>query len=152
MAPCIVSLTIAAPTATVFALASDVRSWVGRVKAIKKIEVLTQGDVGLGTKWRETRVMFGREATEKLEFTAFSRGKSYTVGCESCGAKYKTAFEFIPEGAGTRVQVTMTVKPLTFFAKLMSPLGALMMGPMKKLLLGDLEDLKREAESGGGRQ
>ncbi len=149
MSPCTVSLHIAAPPATVFALASDVRGWVGRVKAIKKVEVLTQGNIGLGTKWKETRVMFGRDATEKLEFTGFSQGKSYTVGCESCGAKYKTTFEFLPENGGTLVRVTMVVKPLTFFAKLMSPLSALMMRPMmKKCLLGDLEDLKREIESG----
>lgn len=44
--------------------------------------------------------------------------------------------------------MTRVVKPLTFFARLMSPLGALMMGPMKKCLLGDLEDLRREIESG----
>jgi uncharacterized protein YndB with AHSA1/START domain len=149
MAPCTVSLHINAPPATVFALASDVRSWVGRVKAIKKVEVLTSGNVGLGTKWRETRMMFGREATEKLEFVWWSVGKSYAVGCESCGAKYRTTFEFIPEDGGTLVKVSMVVKPVTFFAKLMSPLGALMMGGMKKCLLGDLEDLKREIESGG---
>ncbi len=45
------------------------------------VERLDSGtDFGVGTTWRETRVMFGREATEVMEIVAVDEGRSYD-GC-----------------------------------------------------------------------
>ena len=41
-------------------------------------------------------------------------------------------------------------KPLTFMAKVMSPIGKLMTGIMRKCVDQDLEDLKRLAEQRAG--
>jgi hypothetical protein len=91
--------------------------------------------------------MFGREASEEMYFSAFEPPKRYEVRCESCGAEYRSVFAFRPDGAGTVVDMTFDAKPVSFFAKLMSPLAFLMMGGMKKCMDQDLEDLKKAAET-----
>lgn len=138
---------IDAPPATVFAFATDLERMAGRIKGITKIEKLTPGPVGLGTKFKETRVMFGREATETMEFTAFEPNQRYTLSADSCGAHFDSTFHFKPEGSGTLLTLEMQLEATSFFAKLMKPLTMLMMGPMKKCIMQDMDDLKASAEA-----
>ena len=140
------SRTVAAPPARVFEVFTDLRNAPGRIKAILKLDVLTDGPVGKGTRFRETRKMFGKEATETMEITDFQPGRSYTVRAESCGARYTTMFAFAPAGAGTRVDMTFTIESLTFWAKLFSPLMGLMSGVIRKCFEADLADLQAAAE------
>src|SRR5438046_1974470 len=91
---------VAAPPATVFDVFSDLDHAPGRVSGTQRVEKLTPGPVGVGTRFKETRVMFGKEATEEMTFTAFDPGRGYTLGAESCGCRYITDFRFEPDGAG----------------------------------------------------
>ena len=147
MASMKITTQIAAPPETVFDVAADLPNAAEHVDGITKIEMLTDGPVGAGTRFRETRVMMGREATEEMEVTAFDRPRSYTVEATSCGCHFASSFTFTAEGDGTQVVLNTQSKPLTLFAKLMSPLGALMMGPMKKAMAQDLDCVKAVAES-----
>lgn len=143
-----VSTHIAAPQQEVFALLADLEGAADRIEAIQKIELLTDGPVGKGTRWRETRRVFKREATEELEISAFDPPNGYDVTCESCGCTFTTRIRCTPEGGGATVTMSMQSKANTFVAKLMRPLGFLMAGAMKKCVAKDLEELKRHAEGG----
>jgi carbon monoxide dehydrogenase subunit G len=143
-----VSQKIAAPLEEVFALFSDFHHVAGRIPAITKLEVLTPGPIGVGTRFRETRMMFKREATEEMEITAFTPGKSYEISCQSCGAMYCSLFRFEPENGGTRVSVDFTTRAVSWLAWLMAPLSRLMMPMMKKCVLQDIEGMKKVAEQG----
>lgn len=150
MASCVIETRIQAPPARAFAAFTDLRNAAGRPKAIKKLEVLTDGPIGVGTRFRETREMFGREATEEMEISTFEPGRSFTISCTSCGVAYATRFDFVPGGDGTNVRVEMTTRRLTIFAKIVGPLMGAMMGKMmRKCLMADLEDLRRGIEGGG---
>ena len=141
------SVQIAAPPDRVFALMSDFPNAAGRVTAIKKMEMLTTGPVGLGTKFKETRVMMGKEATETMEVVEFDPPRSYTLAAYSCGSDYRSTMRCEPDGAGTKVTFDFKSTPRTFFARLCSPLMMLLMGGMlKKCVVRDLEDLRRVAE------
>lgn len=142
------SKRINAEPSRVFEVGTDVGSFAGVVPSIKRIEVLTPGPVGKGTRFRETRVMFGKEATETLEFTEFTPPTGYTIGCTSCGVEYATRFDLRGSGGGTDLTMTMSCRPVTLFAKIIGPLTGLMMrGTMKKMLEADLECLKKAAEA-----
>lgn len=142
---------VEAPVDRVFEVFSNVREAPKHIKGITALEVLTDGPIGKGTRFRESRVMFGKTATETLEFTEFQRSHAYTVGCTSCGVDYATRFAFTPTGsAATDVTMTTTAHPVTLAAKIMSPLMGLMMkGAMKKALDADLHAMKAAAERGG---
>jgi hypothetical protein len=140
---------VAAPVDAVFDAATDLENAAEHIRGIEKIELLTPGAVGVGTRWRETRKMMGHEATETLEITAFDRPRSYTIGCQSCGSFFETTFHFAPAAADTTdVSVEVNCEPRSFMTRLMAPLGNLMFGKMMRTCMdADLDDIKRAAES-----
>ncbi len=142
-----ISKTIDAPVDRVFSVMSDIPHAEETVSGITKIEMLTDGPVDRGTRWRETRLMFGREATEELEITRFVPNRSYAVECESCGVHFKTDFRFHPQDGQTKVEMEMTTRPLSWMARIMSPLTFMMRGMLIKALTQDLDDCKRAIES-----
>lgn len=137
-----------APVERVFAVASDIERAPEVISAITKMDMLTPGPVGVGTRFRETRIMFGKEATEVMEFTVFDPPRSYTLVADSHGCHYVSTFRFTPEAGGTRVDFEFTGDAHSFGAKVMSAvMGPLMKGTMRKMLAKDLRELKRSAEA-----
>jgi len=141
-----VSKIIDAPLDRVFEVFTDLPGAPGRVSAIMKLEVLTDGPIGMGTRFRETRVMFKKEATETMEFIDFDPPRSYTVEANSCGCHYETSFRFEPHDGGTKVTAVFSWQARSFMAKLMSPLGKLMGSMCIKAFNKDLGELKAHCE------
>lgn len=142
-----VSRHIDAQPDCVFQLASDFARLPERIPEITRVEVQTPGSVGVGTKFRETRVMFGKEATETMEVTGFNPPHEYQLRAGSCGARYDSIVRFDPDGAGTLATITLTITPQSLFAKLMQPLGWMMNGMLKKCFAKDLDGLAKSAEA-----
>ncbi len=143
-----IEVDVNAPRERVFGAFCDLENMTDRISGITKIELLTDGEVGKGTRWAETRVVLKREHTEELEFDEFSPPGELGVRCESCGVDYRFRYAFSDQHGSTRVVLTGEGKPLTFMARLMTPVGLLFSGTMKKALLQDMEDLKAVVESG----
>ena len=141
------TVAIAASPDKVFALATDLDRWSKAIKSIVRVEKLTPGPVAVGTRFKETRVMFGRECTEEMTFTELNPPTSYTLEANACGCLYRSVFKVASQGDGSELTLSFDAKPLTFFAKLMSPLGKLMAGTMRKCIQQDLEHLKAALES-----
>src|SRR4051812_25074752 len=116
------SKTIAASVEQVFAAMADIPNAPSRVPAILKVEMLTPGPVGVGTKFKETRKMFGKEATETMEFTAFEPNRRYVLSANSCGMLMNTELLFTPEGTATRVDMNMTAQATSMKTRIMGTL------------------------------
>jgi len=143
-----VSETIKAPVGEVFRVFTDWRNIEARVSGIKKIEFLAKGGrPEVGMKWRETRVMFGREATEEMWITEIKPNQSYVVEAESHGTKYRSTYEFIDKGRETEVKLEFAGIPVSFAAKIMSVLGVIFASSVKRALADDMADLKKVIES-----
>lgn len=142
-----VSRTIQASAEEVFDASTDIHSWAEVVPAITQIEPLTEGPVGVGTRFRETRVMWGREATEEMEFLEFERPGRYVLGAESHGCRYRTTFTLTPDGSGTKLEMNFDGEPLTFGAKVMTFLMKPMMKKMGDMCAKDLEAIRDHLES-----
>ena len=140
---------INAPIEAVFARATDFPNAANAVTAITKMEMLTDGPVGLGTRFRETRMMFGREATEEMEVVEFEPPSRFRLHAESHGSRYRTEYRYTEADGGTDLEMIFEATPLTFFAKVMS---VVMMPMMKKMMVNecgkDLDELKAAAEAG----
>ena len=63
--------------------------------------------------------------------------------------RWNCRFAFAPDDGGTRVDVEMASRPVSLMGRIMSPLGALMAGTMKKCLAADLDELRKAAETPG---
>lgn len=148
MAEIKVTQYIAAPPDVVFSSATDIEHWVENIDGIARVEVLTDGDFRLGTKFKETRVMFGKEATEEMEVTEFKPPSLYAVEAKSCGSLFYSRFEFTGNDAGTLVTLIFDGQPLTAGAKVMGVLtGWLMKKSVQKCVQEDLLNLKQVIES-----
>lgn len=144
-----VSSRIEAPVERVFAAYTDLENAPSVISAIKRIEILTPGPVGVGTRFRETRVMMGKEATEEMTFAVFEPGARYVLTAESHGSKYTTTFRFTPEGNATRVTCDFLGEPQTAGAKILTALMLpLMKGMIRKCLVQDIDDVRRSVEAG----
>jgi carbon monoxide dehydrogenase subunit G len=141
-----VERTIAAPPERVFAAATDVHHFADIVPAIERVEVLTPGPMGVGTRFRETRKVFGRSATEEMRVVAFDPPRSYLVTAESHGCRYRTEFRFEPVAAGTRMTMDFGAEPLTLAAKVLSVLMKPMLKKMAELCAQDLDAIKAHVE------
>ena len=130
-----------------FDLYSDLRGASGNLSGIHSLEVLTDGPVDVGTRFRETRIHFGHKVSELLEVTAFEAPEMFQVECLSHGAHCTHVFKFSDQDGKTRVNLDFKAEPITWYARLMSVFSFLMTGPMRKCSEQDLADLQRLSEA-----
>jgi hypothetical protein len=144
------TIRINAAQERVFDVFTDLRNAPGRIKSIIRMEVIGDGVVGKGTRFRETRKMFGKEATETMEITRFDPPRAYTVEANSCGMHYVSQFDFKADGTATVVTMTFGGTPQTFFAKVMGKIMGKRMAEMcRKAVEKDMMDLQEVIESKG---
>ena len=119
---------IHAPAQAFFDAFSDVAAWNGWMQGVVSVEVLTEGGFGVGTQWRETRRMFGRDASEVFEVTAWDPPRLAAVLVDGRkGSTGKGAFRFryeLSPGAGgaTHVRMQGEVEMPGWFSRLMARL------------------------------
>ncbi|MFI9821606.1 SRPBCC family protein [Streptomyces sp. NPDC052013] len=141
---------IAAPRDRVWDALTDLRSMERRLKGVTKVEVLTQGPFDVGTRWRETRRMFGKEATEEMWVTACAPAERYVVEAESHGMHYVSEWDLHADGPGaTTVRMTFTGRPTGRQGLLARLLGGLGAGAVRKAMAKDLDDIASSVEQGG---
>jgi carbon monoxide dehydrogenase subunit G len=140
---------IAAPPERVWSILTDLDDSPRTISAITSVERLS-ADQGLqvGTRWRETRTMFGKEATEVMEVTAVDPGSSYVVEAESGNVHYRSRLSVEPSGEGSVLTMTFHGEPRGALTKFVAAtVGKLMQGATRKALAKDLDDIARAAES-----
>lgn len=142
MAEVVCTLEIQANQETVFEVFSDLEKAPQRIQGIKSLEVLTPLPIGEGTAFRETRIMYGREATEEMTITQFEPPHRYCVEAHSHGTHFVTHYLFEESDQGTHITLRFKGIPKSLFAKLFSFMAIFMMRSVKKCLEDDMKDLK----------
>ena len=153
MKPIRVERTVTAPAERVWAIITDLDRSATVIEGIDRVERLDGGaGFGVGTRWRETRTIFGKEATEVMEIAAVEPGRSYVATANSRGMRYRT--EVGVEGAGpgvSRLWMKMGGEAEGAVAWVMGVvLGPLFRGATRRLLAKDLDEIAAAAEAGGG--
>lgn len=141
-----VTTRVAAPIDHVFGVFTDIESSPGRVRHIHRVQLLTSTGFHLGTRWRETRELAGREVSGECEVTDFEAGRQYTISAEMRGARVDARFSFTPVIGATDVTLELELIPQSFGAVLAAPVGRLMFGPLRRAIEADLADLRLACE------
>ena len=139
---------MAAPVQQVWQVATDLPGSPEVLRGVDAVEVLTPGPFGVGTRWRETRAMMGRSATEEMTVTAVEPQRSYRVESESRGARYVSTLAFAPSAdGGTDMTMSFGGRPTSTVARVIgavtAPLGR---RAVAKALQQDLDDIAAAAE------
>ena len=137
-----VATVVTAPVERVFGVFTDVAHSAERVSNIQKIEMLTVGDVKLGSRWLETREVFGRPDSAEMEVTAFEKNRTYTITHKKAGARIDAVFTFNPVAEGTRVQIEFILGGHGLPPGALAPLRMAIGSKVREEIGQDLEDLK----------
>lgn len=142
-------VTVDASAERVFDVLTDLDSAPEWMNGEVRIEKLTEGDFAKGTEWRETRKMFGKDATEYFEVTGYDRPNRvdlYVDGTKGTTGKgrYDFTYRLYPDGKKTRVVFSGEISEMGFFGKIF---GRFFSGFFKKAMRKDLDAMAAYAES-----
>lgn len=145
-----ISVAINSNPESIWEKITDIENATNHISGINKIEILNKPEEGLlGLKWKETRTLFGKTATETMWITEAEKYKYYKTRAESHGSVYTTVISITPENNQVVLSMEFGAKAQSFGAKIMYFLmGWVMKGATKKALMQDLLDIKRSVEQG----
>lgn len=143
---------VQAPVERVWAVLTDVAHADQTLSGVTQVELITDGPYGVGTQWRETRRMFGKEATEQMQVTAAEEPTRTVVEADSSGVHYVTEFRLGQDtDNATRLAMSFTATQAQanpaqkVLWTLFSRLGA---KATEKVMKKDLQDIAARAERG----
>ncbi len=126
---------------------TDIEHSEQTISAIDKIEVLEKPESLNGFKWKETRTMFGKEATEIMWITESEKNHYYKTRAESHGMVYVSSLSIEDEDDHEVLIMGFEGEPQSFGGKVMNMIfGKMMMSSMEKAILKDLEDIRNVVE------
>ncbi len=121
---------------------TDLTTYSGWMQNLVRVESLTDGPMSEGSRFREIRLMFGKEASEEFEVTTFepsSRLGLHVDGTKGATGRGSFQFDYLltPTPDGTEFRMTATIDMGGgFFTNLVSKL---MGGMFKKAIVKDLD-------------
>jgi hypothetical protein len=128
-----------------FEVLSNVETFSKAVPAIQSIEILSEHKRGLETRFRETRLMHGRDVTSELRVHEFEEGRRIGMTADAAGASWETLFEILTtSGPTTSLRTTLVATPLSFVSRLTTPL---MLSLVRQGIHGDVAAVQAYCDS-----
>ncbi len=132
---------------SVFRTLADIKNFSVAVPEITNVEFLTEQQYGVGTRFRETRLMNGKEAATELEVTELIEGEHIRLVSIAGGTLWDTVFKVAQmpgEKQPTQMRMSMSCQPQNFFAKIMVPA---ILPMVSKCVQADMDAVKAHCES-----
>ena len=120
MKPIVVIKTIKAPIDIVFATVSDIRQFSKALPHVSDFEILSDIQMGDGTRFRETRIMNGKENTGEFEVTEYISNEKVRIVTDSHGTVWDTLFELTHQQNETLLTLTMEAKAYQLIPKIIN--------------------------------
>ncbi len=94
-----------APADALWRVLTDVEGLEGVLSGVTRVERLAGIGYAIGTRWRVTRAMLGRETSEELEVVGIDEGRSTTLAAEASGIVTRTelTLEPVTDAAGQTI-------------------------------------------------
>ncbi|MFC0522100.1 SRPBCC family protein [Pontibacillus salicampi] len=89
---------------------------------VVKNEILTEGPMGVGTRFRETREIKGREAASIIEITEFDKPNTFSVRSDVDGLSTFYHYTLTDKEGGTEVDFVCNIEAETLRMKLVKPI------------------------------
>ena len=144
-----IDIEIKALKEKVWKVITDIENSVNTISGIEKIEILNKPkDTVVGLKWKETRTIFGKSATETMWITEATENDYYKTRAESNGAIYQTILKLSEKENTTFLTMEFNSEAITIKGKIMAFIfGRMLNKTMKKLIKKDLIDIKTTVEN-----
>jgi carbon monoxide dehydrogenase subunit G len=103
------SIVIPRPIEQVFDFATDLNNAPLLLPGVTRTEILTEGGMKPGARFRETRGVKGKERSAVIEVVEHERPRLHKAAAGMLGMKASYTFRFSPEPQGTRVDMEAEV-------------------------------------------
>ncbi|WP_229675718.1 SRPBCC family protein [Hoyosella rhizosphaerae] len=136
------------PIGNVWRVITDLDHSPQILSSVTRVERLTEGSFRVGMRWRETRKLLGKEATEEMWVSAMEVPGRIVITSEDGGVRYVSEIHLTEVNGGTDVVYTFSAElpELHGLRKLVSnTLGYLGAAITKRMISQDLDDIARAA-------
>lgn len=132
----------------VWQIISNIEGSAEVISGIEGIDILEKPTNGLvGLKWEETRIMFGKTATEVMWITEAEKNKHYKTRAEGPGVIYETTMAVADDGSNTSLSMQFESEATSFGSRIFSGLMSFFIKKsMRNAIEQDLVDIKAAAE------
>jgi carbon monoxide dehydrogenase subunit G len=140
----------AAPADVAWAVMTDLERSAAVLSGVTRIERLDDGTgFDVGTRWRETRTVLGREASEELAVTAIDHAdRRCVLEADNRGTHYVSTMAATPTPTGALLQMTLESRDGGFAGRLRArTIGRAVEGMTRSALEQDLRDVAAAAEA-----
>jgi carbon monoxide dehydrogenase subunit G len=138
-----ISILFHRPVHEVFDYLSDFQNGPQWQSGLQGVGRITEGPIGVGTRFTSVRKAMGRRMESGIEFTAFELNKRFAIKSYSGSSPFKQTFQFEQEGEGTRLNSTFELE-LGGLMNLAEPLVA---PRVRREMKADFDTLKEIIES-----
>ena len=112
------------------------------IESYEAVEFVGTQHEGVGTRWRQTRTVFGRSHSQVMEVTSWEGPRSFALVAEESGARYETRYELAPVEGGTEVVMTFSVTGTNPLSRVfVRTIGRRLLRGTGEAMARDLEDL-----------
>jgi carbon monoxide dehydrogenase subunit G len=135
---------VEASPAAVFAFVTDLKNATKHIPGVKKLELLSKGELGVGSRFLQERTILGTTLEQEMEITEFDPPTTYAARGEAHGCEVTGRLSLESEETGTRVRAELTVEPQGFAGKLAA---SMILKGAEIAMHEDLEAMKSALES-----
>lgn len=139
-----VTKTINAPLEFVFRTVAEIENFSKAIPHIVKVEFLSENKTGIGAKFRETRIMMGKEASTVLEVTEYSENERIRLVSDESGTIWDSLFTVKTVDDATELTLVMEARPYKTMARILNPFTAFM---VRKGVVSDMDAVKQYCET-----
>ncbi|MFK7843757.1 MAG: SRPBCC family protein [Rhodothermales bacterium] len=136
--------TVKAPISHVFDTVSNIENFSKAIPHIINVEFLSDVKTGVGAKFRETRIMNGRETKTDLEVTSYEENQHVRLVSDSHGTVWDTVFTFVEQTEDIKLKMVMEAKSYKLSARIM---GYFIKGMVQKALDEDMDAVQSYCEA-----
>ena len=134
---------IRAPKNRVFSTIADIQNFAKAVPDIVDIEFLSESQKGMGTRFKETRIINGKEHIEELEVTEYLENEHIRLVTDNYGTVWDSQFTVREIDDATELTLVLTAKAYKILPKLLNPIMSYF---IKKAIAKDLRAVKSYCE------
>ena len=135
--------TINAPVDKVFDTLANINQFRQAIPHIVKVEFLSDTKAGVGTRFRETRLMRGKEVSNDLEVVEYVPNEHVRIVADTHGTVWDTVFSVRAKDGLTELTMVMDARPHQLLPKIMTPL---IMPMVTKAIVQDMDSVKAFCE------
>ena len=135
--------SIQAPAEAVFEVLADPDRFAQAISGVTQLEVLSGMRSGVGTRYRQSRTMNGKESVMEFEVTEHVKNERLRILNETHGTVWDSLFTLAPIGSSTTLTMRMEARSRRLIPRMLLPMICLL---IRKAVEKDIDAVKVACE------